>query len=223
MNNELENGIKIFKNNIIKPVDKSELKTYIDKAYNLYKNSTEGKEDEQYKQGSRESLKKSIDETEGIYNKDSATQNEIDDQVSQLKNAINTFEQQKNKQTASNVEQKILGKYIVISNDPYGMEINRFTKEWIIAGRTESEDWSKRILGRRESGNTIYYTTTEGTVTVKLIDDNTISYNGSVYRLLTAYQLLSIAYNKDPNFACYEVFRGFGVTQADINYFYANH
>ena len=81
------------------------------------------------------------------------------------------------------------------------MEINRFTKDWIIAGRTESEDWSKRIIGRRESGNTIYYTTTEGTVTVKLIDDNTISYNGSVYRLLTAYQLLSIAYNKDPNFA----------------------
>ena len=223
MNEDLKEGIERFKNNIIKPVDKSELKTYIDKAYNLYKNSTEGKEEEQYKQGSRESLKKSIDESESIYNKDSATQNEIDDQVSQLKNAINTFEQQKNKQTASNVEQKILGKYIVISNDPYGMEINRFTKEWIIAGRTESEDWSKRILGRRESGNTIYYTTTEGTVTVKLIDDNTISYNGSVYRLLTAYQLLSIAYNKDPNFACYEVFRGFGVTQSDINYFYANH
>ena len=223
MNEDLKDSIARFKTNIIKPVDKSELKTYIDKAYNLYKNSTEGKEEEQYKQGSRESLKKSIDESESIYNKDSATQNEIDDQVSQLKNAINTFEQQKNKQTASNVEQKILGKYIVISNDPYGMEINRFTKDWIIAGRTESEDWSKRILGRRESGNTIYYTTTEGTVTVKLIDDNTISYNGSVYRLLTAYQLLSIAYNKDPNFACYEVFRGFGVTQSDINYFYSNH
>ena len=51
-------------------MDKSELKTYIDKAYNLYKNSTEGKEEEQYKQGSRESLKKSIDESESIYNKD---------------------------------------------------------------------------------------------------------------------------------------------------------
>lgn len=223
MNNELENGIKIFKNNIIKPVDKSELKVYIGKANNLYNSSSEGNKEGQYKPAARGSLKKSISTAENIYNKNSATQNEVDYQVSQLKSAINTFKQQKIKQTTGNVEQKILGKYIVLANDPYGMEINKFTKEWIIAGRTESEDWSKKILGRRESGNTLYYTTTDRPITIKLIDDNTISYEGSVYRLLTAYQLLSIAYDKEPGYASYAVLGGFGVSQSDINYFYSHH
>lgn len=222
MNEDLKDGIVRFKNNIIKPVDKAELKAYIDKAYNLYKNSTEGNEEGQYKQAVRENLKKSIDEAENIYNKDSATQNEVDDQVSQLKSAINTFEQQKNKQTIGRVEQKILGKYILIYNDSYGMAIGKFTKDWVIAGRTESEGWDAKILGRRESGNTLYYTTTDGLYTIKLIDDNTINYDGSIYKLLTAYQLLSIAYDKDPVYASYEMLHYFGITQADINYFYSN-
>lgn len=223
MNKELENAIKRFKDNIIKPVDKSELKAYIDKADNLYKNSTEGNEEGQYKTSARENLKKSIGEAENIYNKISATQNEVDSQVSQLKSAINTFEQQKIKQTIGKVEQKILGKYIVLVNDSYGMEINKFTKEWIIAGRTYSEDWSRKILGRRESGNTLYYTTEDRLMTIKLIDDNTINYDGSVYKLLTAYQLLSIAYETHPDFICYEALGGFGVSQSDINYFYSHH
>ncbi|MEI3233666.1 MAG: hypothetical protein V8S33_04395 [Intestinibacter bartlettii] len=59
----------------------------------------------QYKSGSKQKLKNSINDAKKVYNNDSVTQKEVDNQVSKLENAINIFRQSKIKQQSS-VEQK---------------------------------------------------------------------------------------------------------------------
>ncbi|MGN1032317.1 MAG: chitobiase/beta-hexosaminidase C-terminal domain-containing protein [Intestinibacter sp.] len=221
INKEIENAIKQFKDSVIKPVDKSELKSYIDKAENLYNNSTEGSKVGQYKSGSRANLKKYIDEANKVYSEKSSTQEKVDGQVSKLKNAIDVFNQNKIKQTSS-VEQKILGKYIVFNNNDAGLGICKFTKNQLKCGYVASEGYTTTILGRRESGNTVYYTTPDGEVSVELLDNNTVNYNGIVCDLLNAYQLIGVVYDRWPDMANYEYLSYFGVSQSDIDYFYSH-
>lgn len=203
-----------------KYIDKDELKSYIKKAENLYNNSTEGSKTGQYKSGSKSSLKKYIDEANKVYSEKLSTQEDIDEQVSKLKNAIDVFKQNKVKQTSS-VEQKILGKYILIDNE-YGIYICKFTKYELKSGYMASEGDTSTILGRRESGNTVYYKTTEGEVPIELLDHNTINLNGTVCNLLNAQQLIAKVYNKWPDMANYDYLSYFGVSQSDIDYFYSH-
>ena len=94
---KIENGIEEFKNNIIKPTDKSKLKSVISESQKLYDNSTEGTKGGQYKSGSRKVLLESINKAKKIYENKVANQDEIDEQVYSLKNQINKFESSKNK------------------------------------------------------------------------------------------------------------------------------
>lgn len=220
INKEIENAIKKFKDSIIKPVDKSELKSYIDKAENLYNNSTEGSKTGQYKSGSKSNLKKYIDEASKIYSEKASTQEEVDEQTSKLKNAIDVFKQNKIKQTSS-VEQKILGKYVIFDEES-GIGICKFTKNELKCGYMASEGLDGRILSRRESGNTVYYTTPDGEATVKVLDDNTVIFGQVRCELLNAQQLIGRVYNKWPDMANYEYLRYFGVSQSDIDYFYSH-
>lgn len=220
INKEIENAIKQFKDSIIKPVDKSELKSYIDKAENLYNNSTEGSKTGQYKSGSKSNLKKYIDEASKIYSEKASTQEEVDEQTSKLKNAIDVFNKNKIKQTSS-VEQKILGKYVIFDEES-GIGICKFTKNELKCGYMASEGLDGRILSRRESGNTVYYTTPDGEATVKVLDDNTVIFGQVRCELLNAQQLIGRVYNKWPDMANYEYLRYFGVSQSDIDYFYSH-
>ena len=167
-------------------------------------------------------MKNSINDAKKVYNNDSVTQKEVDNQVSKLENAINIFRQSKIKQQSS-VEQKILGKYVVFANDDSGLGIYKFTRSQIIAGYMASEGFNATILSRRESGNTIYYSTSQGDIYVKVINSDTIDFNGEIYTLLNAYQLISIVYDRWPDMANYEYLSYFGVSKSDINYFYSHH
>ncbi|CDA10405.1 hypothetical protein Q604_UNBC18652G0002 [human gut metagenome] len=222
INEELIDAIKDFKDNIIRPVDKEKLKKYINKAEDLYNNSSEGKKTGQYKSGSKSKLKSSINDAKEIYDNESATQKEVDNQVSKLENAINIFRRSKIKQQSS-VEQKILGKYIVFANDDSGLGITKFTRNRIISGYMASEGADATIFSRRESENTVYYSTSQGEVTVRLIDNNTVDFNGRIYNLINTNELIGIVYNRDKGMANYEYLSYFDVSESDINYFYSHH
>ena len=86
-----------------------------------------------------------------------------------------------------------------------------------------SEGFNATILSRRESGNTIYYSTSQGDIYVKVINSDTIDFNGEIYTLLNAYQLIGVVYDRWPDMANYEYLSYFGVSQSDINYFYSHH
>ena len=91
----LENSIKEFKENIIKPVDKSKLELAISKANNLYNNAVEGSQKGQYKSGSKSILMSAINKAKKVYNNSSAKQDEINLVTSSLNSAINTFNSKK--------------------------------------------------------------------------------------------------------------------------------
>ena len=88
---KLENSIKEFENNIIKPVDKSKLKSVISQAKQLYNNSTEGSQTGQYKSGSKSTLMNAINKAEEVYNNSYAKQDEINTSASNLNSAIDNF------------------------------------------------------------------------------------------------------------------------------------
>ena len=88
---KLEKGINEFKNNIIKPVDKSKLKSAIDSATSLYNNAVEGSNSGQYKSGSKEKLMSAINTAKEIYNDSLAKQDKVDNATSNLNSSINTF------------------------------------------------------------------------------------------------------------------------------------
>ena len=87
---KIKSGINDFKNNIIKPTDKSKLKSAINEAQNLYNNSTEGNSSGQYKIGSRDVLYKSIASAKSVCDS-SIKQKNIDKAEEDLKKAISRF------------------------------------------------------------------------------------------------------------------------------------
>ena len=93
--NKIEDSIEVFKNNIIKPIDKSKLNNTISKAQNLYNNSVEGSSEGQYKSGSKTILLKSINEAKKVRDYASASQEEIDSEVNNLYKSINKFNNSK--------------------------------------------------------------------------------------------------------------------------------
>ena len=88
---KIENGINDFKNNIIKPVDKSKLKTLISESEKLYNNATEGSNVGQYKSGSKSTLMSVISKAKKVYDNRLVKQDEIDLEVRNLKSAISKF------------------------------------------------------------------------------------------------------------------------------------
>ncbi|MDY2881470.1 MAG: chitobiase/beta-hexosaminidase C-terminal domain-containing protein, partial [Romboutsia timonensis] len=92
---KIENGIEEFKNNIIKPTDKSKLKSAINEAQNLYNNTTEGSNEGQYKSGSKSILLGAINEAKEVYENRLSKQNDIDNRVRILNNAIREFKNSK--------------------------------------------------------------------------------------------------------------------------------
>ena len=93
--NKIEDSIEVFKNNIIKPIDKSKLNNLIIKASNLYNNSIEGSSEGQYKSGSKAILLNSKNEAKKVRDNVSASQEEIDSEVNSLYKAINKFNNSK--------------------------------------------------------------------------------------------------------------------------------
>lgn len=94
---EIENALKNFEDSIIKPTDKSKLKSTIDEAINLYDSSSEGNSVGEYKTGSKKVLLDSINESKKVYNDKLSQQKNIDIQVTKLKNAISKFKSSINK------------------------------------------------------------------------------------------------------------------------------
>ena len=88
---KIESGINDFKNNIIKPVDKSKLKTLISESEKLYNNATEGSNVGQYKSGSKSTLMSVISKAKKVYDNRLVKQDEIDLEVRNLKSAISKF------------------------------------------------------------------------------------------------------------------------------------
>ena len=110
--NKLENSIKEFEMNIIKPVDKSKLKSAISKAKQLHSNSTEGSRTGQYKSGSKSTLMNAINKAEEVYNNSSVKQGEVDSATSSLNSAINTFKNNKITQSNKNSDGSYTREYV---------------------------------------------------------------------------------------------------------------
>ena len=94
---EIESALKTFKDNIIKPTDKSKLQSAINKAQNLYKNSTEGTNDGEYKVESKALLLNVINDAKKVNENAKVEQKDIDSMVDTLKSSISKFENSKNK------------------------------------------------------------------------------------------------------------------------------
>ena len=109
---KIENGINDFKNNIIKPVDKSKLKISISEAEKLYNNAVEGNSSGQYKSGSKSTLMNAINKAEEVYNNSSAKQDEVDSARSSLNSAINIFKSNKVTQDDRNSDGSYTRSYI---------------------------------------------------------------------------------------------------------------
>ena len=92
---ELDNALDTFKDNIIKPTDKSKLQSAINKAQNLYNSSKEGTKNGEFKAGSKSTLQSAINEAKKVYDDKISTQAEIDNATVVLQKAITTFEKSK--------------------------------------------------------------------------------------------------------------------------------
>ena len=92
---EIENALETFEDNIIKPTDKSKLQSTINKAKNLYNNSTEGSKDGNFKVGSKATLQNAINEAKRVYDSKTSTQVEIDNEITLLQKAIANFKKSK--------------------------------------------------------------------------------------------------------------------------------
>ena len=224
INNKVLNSIKSFEDNIIKQTDKSNLKNMIDEAEKLYQNSTEGSNNGEYKSGSKATLLSEINAAKNIYDSTTSKQSDIDKKVSSLKNAINIFNQAK---ISSDLESKILGKYIYYRED-------RAIKNKLISAWIESESCDAQILSKREEGNIIYYKVRiapmyeedsyeEIEIKIEIINENTIYLDGYTQELLTTQQLIDKVYKDIGEYAAsYEYLKYWGITQQDINTFYSN-
>lgn len=196
---EVEEAIKEFENNIIKPTDKSKLKQVIDKAQKLYDSSTEGNKDGQYKSGSRKVLLDAINNAKKIYDDKVAKQNDINNEVISVEKSIKEFENQKIMKL--NLEETILGKFIIFSD---GYLACQFTSNKIKTGYPSLWYGNWDILDKKIEGNTIQYkckmmsgdfdepiSYSYSTVSIKVLDSKNISirfYENEAYencRLLT--------------------------------------
>ena len=121
---EIENAIKTFEDNIIKPTDKSRLQSAINKAQNLYKNSTEGTNDGNFKVGSKATLQAAINEAKKINDSITSSQEKIDIATSSLNNAISKFE---NSKVSSFTKEKALQYAINKYGEPF-KDYNYFDK-----------------------------------------------------------------------------------------------
>ena len=110
---KIKSGINDFKNNIIKPTDKSKLKSAINEAQNLYNNSTEGNSSGQYKIGSRDALLKVINNSKKINDNILSNQEEIDNQVFVLRNAITVFKNSKKTMISEKQAIKLIEDYFL--------------------------------------------------------------------------------------------------------------
>ena len=230
----LESAIKEFENNIIKPVDKSKLKSAISEAEALYNNAVEGNSAGQYKSGSKSTLKNAINKAKKVYNNSSSKQDEVDSARSSLKSAINTF---KSLKVSNNLEKQILGKYIILNNysnnnmSVFGIE--KFTSNYILGGYFESEGWKDNIISKREEGNKIYYDISYyeygtgnkvyDTLEIIVLDNNYIRFrDGGTYKLLTVQEVISEAYRVH-GAEYIKYLDGFiEITKSDIDKFYSN-
>ena len=109
---KVENGIIEFKENIIKPVDKSKLESVISQANNLYNDAVEGNQKGQYKSGSKSVLMDAIDKAKKVYNNKLAKQDEIDSMVSSLNSSINNFKNKKIIQSDRNPDGSYTREYV---------------------------------------------------------------------------------------------------------------
>ncbi|MDY2881468.1 MAG: chitobiase/beta-hexosaminidase C-terminal domain-containing protein [Romboutsia timonensis] len=228
---KIENCIEEFKNNILKPVDKSKLNSAINEAQNLYDDSTEGSNVGQYKAGSRAILLKSINNAKKVNNNKLAKQENIDNELIELRNSINKFKTMK---IQDDLEKQILNKYIfewkketnangVIYYD--NKRITKFTKNKISEVVLESDVGGDiQILSKSQEGNTIIYKTNSyyGTIKVEVLGNSMIKMNGATYKLLTLQELMSTLHNISSGYVEMLLYCGLGITQNDIDKFYAN-
>ena len=92
---ELKKEMKIFKESIIEPTDKSKLQSTVNEAQNLHDNSSEGSSDGQYKFGSKATLMSVINKAKKVLDNKTVKQEVIDDEVSKVNKAMSTFKNSK--------------------------------------------------------------------------------------------------------------------------------
>lgn len=90
---ELSNELSNFRKKKFKPSDKGALRSEIANARKILEASTEGQNDGQVKVGSKSILRNAIGKAEKVLNNDLATQQEVDNAVADLRNALKQFEQ----------------------------------------------------------------------------------------------------------------------------------
>lgn len=93
--NKIEESINEFKSSIIRPTDNMNLLEAINTAENLYNNSTEGINEGQYINGSRQLLRNSINDARKVNSNKLSSQQNIDDATYNLNNGIINFEKSK--------------------------------------------------------------------------------------------------------------------------------
>ena len=95
MYEKLSNALDEFKYNIIEQTDKNILKEAIEKAQNIYEKSEEGSGEGQFKVGSKEILLTEIKKANKVYTNILSKQEDVDNSVKNIKEAINIFQNNK--------------------------------------------------------------------------------------------------------------------------------
>lgn len=154
----------------------------------------------------------------------SVEKEEDTEQTNSEKEKENIIEKENIQEQKVSLEEKLLGKYIIFADDNSGLGILKFTKNELKCGYFASEGYDGRIYSIKEIGDTIYYNIVDGTtVSVQLLDDDTVYYNGfSKCKLLNAQQLIARVYNRFPELTNYDYLSYFGVSQQDVDKFYSN-
>lgn len=121
----------------------------------------------------------------------------------------------------SNIEDKILGKYVIYEYD-MGIGVAKFTEDKLIDGYVDSQGEVLKIQSKREDKDSIYYKIRYGEVKITLLDDDSIDYNGfAICKLLDTQEFINEIYKRrGKEGTTYESLSYFGITKKDINEFY---
>ena len=144
---KIESGINDFKNNIIKPVDKSKLKISISEAEKLYNNAVEGNSSGQYKSGSKSTLLKAINNAKKVYKDKLSKQEAIDNEISNITISINKFKENKikskKKELTLSEQRMIVSKVFPDPIEEYKQRIAIYYPEFDLGEPAFLSTWNK--------------------------------------------------------------------------------
>lgn len=113
----IANVSESFKANILENTNKKDLNTYIKQAQELYDSSIEGRDEGQYKPGSKAKLLSSIEKANKIKNNYFASQDDINNMSNKLKKSMYDFEENKVKVMPTNLGDSYISRLQKIENE----------------------------------------------------------------------------------------------------------